>query len=153
MDITCRNQLGFKLKTISKRMAQNLNAAITSLELTSSQAFVLGYLCHHRDEKIYPRDLEQEFGFTHPTVSGLLQRLESKGFLECKPSPDDRRLKRITVTDKALQLNRQFLNEMRAAEAALVEDFSQREIAQLHNFLDRMIQNITPSSDEGGTHS
>ena len=76
-----RDDLGFKIKIISKLLTQNMNNSITSLDLTSSQARVLGYLCYRtqRQEKVYPRDIERHFRFTHPTVSGLLQRLEAKG--------------------------------------------------------------------------
>ena len=74
-----RDDLGFKIKIISKLLTQNMNNSITSLDLTSSQARVLGYLCYRtkRQEKVYPRDIERHFRFTHPTVSGLLQRLEA----------------------------------------------------------------------------
>ena len=74
-----RDDLGFKIKTISKLLAQNMTNSIASLDLTSSQSVVLGYLCYRaqRQETVYPRDLERHFSFTHPTVSGLLQRLVS----------------------------------------------------------------------------
>ena len=152
MEMEGRNHLGLKIKTISKLMMQNMTNSITTLDLTSSQAFLLGYLCHRQSETVYPKDLEKEFGFTHPTVSGLLQRLEAKGFILCKPSPADRRFKCIQVTDKALRINQQILGQMQASETDLVSGFTMGEITQLHQFLDRMIQNITPSSEEGGTH-
>ena len=41
-----RDDLGFKIKTISKLLTQNMTNSITSLDLTSSQAIVLGYLCY-----------------------------------------------------------------------------------------------------------
>ena len=84
-----RDDLGFKIKTISKLLTQNMNNSIMSLDLTSSQALVLGYLCYRtrRQETVYPRDVERHFHFTHPTVSGLLQRLEIKGYLSSEPSP------------------------------------------------------------------
>ena len=76
-----RDDLGFKIKTISKLLTQNMTNSITSLDLTSSQAIVLGYLCYRarQQERAYPRDLERHFSYTHPTVSGRLQRLEAKG--------------------------------------------------------------------------
>lgn len=143
-----RDDLGFKIKTISKLLAQNMTNGITSLDLTSSQAIVLGYLCYraHRQETVYPRDLERHFSFTHPTVSGLLQRLESKGYLRFEPSPEDRRCKEILVTERALEANQQVLNHLAASEQRLVSDMSPVEITQLHNFLDRMIRNLSASN-------
>ena len=142
-----RDDLGFKIKTISKLLTQNMNNSITSLDLTSSQARVLGYLCCRtkRQETVYPRDIERHFRFTHPTVSGLLQRLETKGYLSSEPSAEDRRCKQILVTKRALEANQQVLDHLAASEQRLVCDMSRVEITQLHSFLDRMIQNLSAS--------
>ena len=143
-----RDDLGFKIKTISKLLTQNMNNSITSLELTSSQARVLGYLCYRtqRQETVYPRDIERHFHFTHPTVSGLLQRLETKGYLSSEPSTEDRRCKQILVTKRALEANQQIFDHLIASEQKLVCNMSRAEITQLHNFLDRMIQNLSASN-------
>lgn len=140
-----RDDLGFKIKTISKLLTQNMTNSITSLDLTSSQAIVLGYLCYraHRQETVYPRDIERHFSFTHPTVSGLLQRLEAKGYLRFEPSPEDRRCKQILVTKRALEANQQVLAHLAASEQRLIRDMSPVEITQLHSLLDRMIQNLS----------
>ena len=144
-------RLGFKIKTISKLMAQNMTKRITSLDLTSSQAFILGYLCHQQDAPVCSKDIERQFGFSHPTVSGLLQRLGSKGFIICEPSPEDRRFNRILVTEKARQIDREIHKQIDSTEQILVGGMTEEEVAQLKDFLDRMIANITPISEEGGT--
>ena len=143
-----KGDLGFKIKTISKLLTQNITNSITSLDLTSSQARVLGYLCYRtkRQEKVYPRDIERDFRFTHPTVSGLLQRLETKGYLSIETSAEDRRCKQIHVTTRALEANQQVLDQLAASEQQLVSDMSGAEIAQLKNLLDKMIQNLSASN-------
>ena len=143
-----RYDLGFKIKIISKLLTQNMNNSITSLDLTSSQARVLGYLCYRtqRQETVYPRDIERHFRFTHPTVSGLLQRLEAKGYLSSEPSTEDRRCKQILVTERALEANQQVLNQLAASEQRLISNMSLAKITQLQSFLDRMIQNLSASN-------
>ena len=143
-----RDDLGFKIKIIAKLLTQDMTNSIAALDLTSSQAIVLGYLCYRarRQETVYPRDIERHFSFTHPTVSGLLQRLEAKGYLRFEPSPEDRRCKQILVAERALETNQQVLDHLAASEQRLVGDMSPAEITQLHSFLDRMIQNLSASS-------
>ena len=133
-----KDDLGFKIKTISKLLTQNITNSITSLDLTSSQARVLGYLCYRtkRQEKVYPRDIERDFRFTHPTVSGLL----------IETSAEDRRCKQIHVTTRALEANQQVLDQLAASEQQLVSDMSGAEIAQLKNLLDKMILNLSASN-------
>ena len=147
-----QERLGFKVKIISKLMAQDMTKRITSLDLTSSQAFVLGYLCYKQGTTVCSKDIERQFGFSHPTVSGLLQRLGSKGFIVCQPSPDDRRFNRIMVTDKARQINQEIHDQIDTTEQTLVKGMTAEEVAQLKGLLDRMIENITPASEKGGIH-
>lgn len=144
------NHLGYKIKMLNNALTQNMTKGITSLDLTCSQSFILRYLVMHQDAAVYSRDLEKNFDFSHPTVSGLLQRLEAKGFVVCAPDPADRRLKRITVTEKALKLNQEIRAQIEASEQALVAGFTEEEVQTLNALLDRVIQNTVPSSAEGG---
>ena len=52
------------------------------------------------------RDLEAKFDLTHPTVSGILSRLEAGGYLELKPDEHDRRFKRIFLLPKGEDAHR-----------------------------------------------
>ena len=149
MEPSVRDFLGFKVKTIAKLISQNMTNGIASLDLTGSQAFLLGYLCRHREERLYARDIEQQFKFSHPTISGLLQRLEAKGFLVICPSDADRRCKEIKVTDRAMEVNQQILSQLKASESQLVAGMTPEEVSLLTGLLNRMISNITPSSEGG----
>ena len=153
MNRPSKDGLGFKIKTISELMSQQMTNRIASLDLTSSQAFVLRYLCCQsaQNRSVSPRDIERHFQLSHPTVSGLLQRLEAKGFILVQPAPDDRRCKQVVPTSRAQQLNEQIRLRIREAEQQLVSGMTPAEVAQLGSFLSRMIQNISPPR-EGGIH-
>ncbi len=144
--------LSFQIKTISELVQQQITNTIASLDLTSSQAFLLGYLCHRhqRGEVVYPRDIERHFQLSHPTVSGLLKRLEAKGFLLLEPSPEDRRCKRILVTDRAIHVSTQLRQGIDDVNRQLAAGMTAEEISQLRGFLNRMIANISPV--KGGIH-
>ena len=76
--------------------------------------------------------------------------MEAKGFVRMEPSAEDRRCKRIAVTDRAMQVNQQVLDQLDAAEQLMISGFSPEEVEQLHNLFARMIHNLTPTTDEGG---
>ena len=139
--------IGYYIKRINDKLKAGFDAYLCDVDLTSSQAIVLGYLCYRarQQERAYPRDLERHFSFTHPTVSGLLQRLEAKGYLRFEPSPEARRCKQILVTERALETNQQVLDHLAAWEQRLVSDMSPGEITQLHCSLDGMILNLSAS--------
>lgn len=92
-----------RFRLLDQAGKQRVDQQFQEMELTAMQSYVLRYLHDRAGEVVYPKDIEQRFHLTHPTVSGLLARLEAKGFIVCTPDPDDRRCKRVTATEKAEQ--------------------------------------------------
>ena len=78
---------------------QRITSALPQMELTASQGPILGFIAH-RPAPPCARDIEEAFHLTHPTVSGLLARLEKKGFIEFIPDDSNRRCKRIRLLPK-----------------------------------------------------
>ena len=120
---------------------QAMNAVVESWDLTAAQGHVLGFVAH-ADTPPCPRDIEAAFHLSHPTVSGLLSRLERKGFLEFRPDEADRRCKRIYLLPRAVELNETIRKAIDANEARLVEGFTPEEQAQFRDFLFRAIRNM-----------
>ncbi|HIT35131.1 MAG TPA: MarR family transcriptional regulator, partial [Candidatus Faecousia intestinavium] len=81
---------------------QALTNAVESMELTAAQGRVVAFVIHAQEPPC-PRDIEQAFHLSHPTVSGLLSRLEQKGFLESRTDPQDRRCRRIYILPKGVE--------------------------------------------------
>lgn len=77
--------LGHRVRILSQAIRQAIDRKLCDLDLTGQQSFIIRYLSERQGEVVYPKDIERRFNLTHPTVSGLLQRLESKGFLTCEP--------------------------------------------------------------------
>ncbi len=140
MDYT--KHLGPKFKAIASALSQEMNRNTAQLDLTGSQCFFLGYLVHHRDHPIYQKDLEQEFDFSHPTVSGILSRLESKGFVTFRTGEHDRRCKEILVTEKAIECFETMRQHMLDTEACVTNGFSPDELAELSRLLDKVMSNL-----------
>ena len=70
----------------------------------------------HRGEVVYPKNIEKQFSLTHPTVSGILQRLEAKGFITMLPDPADHRCRRVELTEKAEQCQQEISQHIREME-------------------------------------
>ena len=115
--------------------------ALETMDLTASQGHIMGYLAH-RQTPPCPRDIESEFRLSHPTVSGILSRLEQKGFITQRPDPHDRRCKRIYVLDKGKQCHELMHATIHANEQRLVEGFTPEEQAQFAALLQRAITNM-----------
>ena len=148
--IKTEQYLGHSFKKLHFLMDQAMNRRLQQLDLTSAQGHIIGFVAH-RSEPPCARDLESAFGLTHATVSGLLSRMESKGFIALTPDPKDRRVKRIHLLDKGNACCREICQRVRETEQLLSDGFTEEELACFRGFLTRAIQNlseITPSDRE-----
>jgi len=118
-----------------------MTAALMQMDLTASQGPILGFIAH-RKEAPCARDIEEEFRLSHPTVSGLLSRLEKKGFIEFFPDEADRRCKRLRLLPKGSECIKTMHHTIEAAEAQMVQNFSAQEQELFRQFLERAIANM-----------
>ena len=131
-----------RIKRISNALERKRTLDLEDMDLTSSQAFVLGYLLRHREEPVTSGDICRHFDLSHPTVTGILQRLESKGFLTYSEDSTDRRKKRICVTEKALDVQQNARERCQETETLVSGSLSEEELRTLVALLDRVIANI-----------
>lgn len=137
--------LGSYLRAISNAMSQNMQQNAERLGLTSTQ----GMFLHHiwfRQEKLglltYARDLEDFFDVKHPTVSGILQRMEAAGFLVFRASETDRRCKSIHLTEKAMEIHSRTLQHIEQTEARMVSGMSDAEVQEFRRLLQIVAANL-----------
>lgn len=136
-----RRHYGHYLRILHGCTDQFLSAAVTQMDLTPVQSRVVGYLAH-RSEPPCAKDVEEEFQLSHPTVSGILSRLEKKGFVEFRPDPADRRCKRIYVLEKGWEHIGQIHRIINENEDRIVDGFTEEEKQQFAAFLERAIRNM-----------
>ena len=132
---------GYLLRVLHWCTDQSMTAALETMDLTASQGHIMAYLAH-QSQPPCPRDIEAEFQLSHPTVSGLLSRMEQKGFIELRTDPDDRRCKRIYVLDKGWQCHELMHQIIDEREKRIVEGFTPEEQAQFSDLLQRAITNM-----------
>ena len=120
---------------------QRMKSALTEVDLTASQGPILGFIAHRKTAPC-SRDIEEEFHLTHPTVSGLLSRLEKKDFIEFLPDETDRRCKRIYLRPKGKEFIETIHRIIKETEVQMVQDFTEEEKELFHAFLGRAITNM-----------
>lgn len=123
---------------------QSMTNALEEMELTASQGHIMGFIAHSKEPPC-PRDVEEKFHLSHPTVSGLLARLEKKDFIRLLPDENDRRCKRIHVLPKGRECMENMHQVIRSNEKRLVEGFTEEEQRLFADFLSRAIQNMGAS--------
>ena len=120
---------------------QRMTQALMHFDLTASQGPILGYISRRKTPPC-PRDIEEEFNLSHPTVSGLLSRLEKKEFIQLRPDETDRRCKRIYLLPKGVTFTESIHRTIADTETEMVRDFTEEEKELFFSFLNRAITNM-----------
>lgn len=137
-----RNHYGRLARTLHWCTDQSMTAELEKMDLTAAQGHIMGYLAHHKEQPPCPRDIELEFKLSHPTVSGLLSRLEQKGFIELRTDLEDRRCKRIYILPKGKECHDRMHQTILNNEERMVQGFTEEEKQLFADFLNRAIENM-----------
>ena len=114
---------------------------LKQIDLTQSQADMIILLAHESDKVFRQRDIERALNYSNPTVTGLLNRLEQKGFIVRRVDPEDSRARIISLTDKALEIIEEIYQSIRRTEQMLLDGFSEEEIELLQPLMSRIAKN------------
>ena len=138
---------GHYLRILHWQFDQAVSSALAQMDLTAAQGQIMGFLTH-RKEPPCSRDIEEAFQLSHPTVSGLLSRLEKKGFIDFRPDQDDRRCKRIYILPKGHACNETMHRIIQENESKVVAGFTDEEKELFAQFLRRSLANMGPNPCE-----
>ena len=123
------------------------NPIFADYDLTASQYKVLKYLYAREDGTARIVDLEKEYSLTHPTTLGLVDMLESKGFVSRIPNPNDARGKLVSLTRKSLDMKDDLLALGEDIEKKLTANLNENEREQLIYLLQKLL-NIKESDSK-----
>ena len=138
-----RLPVGFLFKQINTVYEKDINNQLKGIGITSSQCEVLDYLFHCDKEEVNQRDIEKALNLKNPTVTGLLQRLDEKGYVLIVPNAKDKRQKNVYLTEKAYDIQRRMEADRRRIDKNLTLGMTRREVQALQKMLNRVLYNVS----------
>ena len=145
--VDTKKSLGQYFKRLHGVLDQIMGREMVDMDLTPAQARILGYLFHYETPPC-ARDLEEFFELSHPTVSGLLSRMEAKGFIRMEPDEKDKRIKRIRPEEKSRACHERIHRCIEDNDQWMVRGFTQEEKALFESFLIRAVANMEEKSQK-----
>ncbi|MFH8471912.1 MarR family winged helix-turn-helix transcriptional regulator [Streptomyces sp. NPDC018000] len=121
--------------TVVARYYEEYDEAAAAHSLTGAQARVLGLLSL---EPMPMRKIAQKLKCEPSNVTGIVDRLETRGLVERKPDPADRRVKLAAPTEKGARTAQQLRDSLTFAREPLAE-LSDADRAMLRDLLRRML--------------
>lgn len=136
------DDIGFLIKRISDCIQKTANQHLKQFDLTLSQARILLYLRGRKGIKTSQKDIEDDFQVTHPTVIGILNRLEGKGFVKSEIDSEDKRVKNIYLTEKVTAVYSAMDDFEKTTEERLLQGLTNGRIQELRLLLKSVYKNI-----------
>ncbi len=109
----------------------------------------VGHVC--RNPGSSQKDIAQSVCVDKTTMAHHMAKLEEKGYIERRPSPEDRRISLIYPTEKALALEPMLHETYVAFYENLLRDFSPEERAQIGPLAERLFLAARRSVEEDTT--
>ena len=137
-----------KLVNMIRRMAET--GMGQDGQIAPMQGRVIGFTKHHATENVYQRDLEQEFQIRRSTATAILQSMEKNGLIRREPVPQDARLKKLVLTERAIAFNDRFMREMAHAEAVITQGVTQEELDMFFRVVAKFENNLNQNIGAAG---
>lgn len=137
-----KQDLGFYLKRIDESLYKMANENFKAVGMTMAQAKVLNFLHSKPGKTATQKEMEIFFEVSHPTISGILKRMEQKGMITTKFLHEGRTSKQVTLAAKG---EKNFLlaeQQKNASKKILLKGFTKAETEQLETMLQRLYINL-----------
>ena len=125
---------------VSKNIRYFFDLAMSENGLTSIQSRILGHLRHAEEEGrcVFQREIEEVFRIKRSSVTSVLQTLEKKELIIRESIPNDARVKKLVITEKARKLQVGTYRALGEMEQEMRSLFSEEEFKQFLDYMNRI---------------
>lgn len=129
------------ISKLSNKLRRKIDAFSSKKNFSGSQGRVLHFLLAQAGD-VFQKDIEEEYGLRPPTATELLKKMEQNGLIHREATAGDARLKRIVVSEKAMQYKDIVIEDITNLENELIRDISENEMEVFFKVIEKMLENI-----------
>ncbi len=152
LDLNARLRFGFLIHDVSRLRRIVVDRALRPKGITRSQWWVLAFLS--RRDGMTQTALAADLDLTKVAIGGLIDRMESAGFIERRSDATDGRARRVFLSKSGIKLVNQIRETVDEVEreilAGLADVELQRSAKVLLKIKTTLIDMIGAEADEGG---
>lgn len=129
-------------QVIGLKLKKKADESIKELGLNAQQGKIIGYIYENQETELIQRDLADRFHLRGASITGMLQGLEQRGFIERKIPVNNERQKNIYVLPKAVELIDDFNESFQKVEDEIVQVLTEEEKQILKELLIKINERI-----------
>lgn len=120
--------IGKDIIVLSNRIKRRMRVAAEALGITDTQGRVLQYIWEESEKReVFQKDIEDEFDIRRSSVTQIIKLLERDGLIVRESVQRDARLKKLVLTEKAIEIQKLMNGKVRELEAEMQKDISPEE--------------------------
>lgn len=127
---------------LSNKLRRRIDALSSREHISGAQGKVLHFLMMQTGD-VFQKDIEEEYALRPPSATELLKKMEQNGLIRREAAPDDARLKRIVVTEQAMQYRDDLRADILQLEAELTRGIPQEDMAAFFRAIEQMLENMS----------
>jgi len=137
-------RLGFELKAVNNLIKRKIHSFHPDGpdHCTAGHGWVIHYFYKNRDHDTFQRDFENHFSIRRSTATQMLKLMETNGLITKEPVPYDARLKKIVLTDKAIEIHNQIEQNINNLEESISRGITPEETEIFYKVLDKIKANL-----------
>lgn len=146
---TEKPKIGYLITTIHHILRSQMNNLMRDEDLTKAQFDCLVFIIksERKGHRVIQRDLENYFRISNPSISNMLTRLESKDLIRRESSKEDRRIRYVVATEKALAQIEKANWQLEQAEKKMLAGLDEQELNDGRAFLEKILCNLTDKEE------
>lgn len=145
-----KNDIGFAVRRLYNSIKRDVEKDRSKLgieHVKGVNGWAIGFFYDNREKDIFQRDFEEKFSIRRSTASRMLKTMEQKGFIERISVESDARLKKIVLTQKAIDNHRRIKESIKAREKRLRKGISQEEVDTFLKIIEKLTVNMEEDND------
>ncbi|MGN0157644.1 MAG: MarR family winged helix-turn-helix transcriptional regulator [Brotaphodocola sp.] len=136
-----QKDIGYFIKNINDKLKVKADADLKHYNLTLTQSRVLTFL-YSKGGSATQKEVEEYLEVSHPTVVGIISRMEQNGHVVCWMDQADKRNKIVRLSEQSESIGAEMEQRMLFSEQRMLASLSNEEIAQLRKMLMVIYKNL-----------
>lgn len=128
------------LKKANRLLIKKANELLKPYQITHAYTYFLMELYHQ--DGLTQSDMHKRIGIEQPTAVRTLDRMERDGFILRKPSPSDRRVMLIYLTEKANDCRKAINICSKQLNDIALKGFNEEEKSNFNHLINRLNHNL-----------
>ena len=136
-------ELGRNVHMLSRLLKRNTDIEVTKYGITGVQSAMIGFIYEKsRKKDVFAKDIEKAFDLRRASSAGIIQNMEKNGLIKREMVGNDAKIKKIVLTEKALELRKKLDKSIKNTEKKMQEGLTKEEVEKYVELTKKMAKNL-----------